>query len=73
MPSMSAQTSGGRRPSAGSGRRIPLSGWRGEPHPDRREDARCPYCGEALGPSSTAWCPGFDEILARAALELARG
>lgn len=46
----------------GSSRRIPLSGWRGEPSA-RQLSERCPYCGQALGPSSTSWCPAFDELL----------
>lgn len=60
----------------GSARRIPLSGWRGEVRKDPDAPpaaARCPYCGQVPGPSSTAWCPGFDELLGRAARDLLAG
>ena len=46
----------------GSARRIPLSGWRGEPSP-RAPAERCPYCGQTLGVGATAWCPAFDDLL----------
>ncbi len=60
---------------AGSIGRIPLSGWRGEVHPALRdptpaERARvCPYCGQVSGIRATKWCPSFDELILRAALE----
>lgn len=46
----------------GAARRIPLSGWRGEPS-TREASERCPYCGQALGVGSTSWCPAFDDLL----------
>jgi hypothetical protein len=46
----------------GAARRIPLSGWRGEP-PVREPAERCPYCGQTLGVEATPWCPAFDELL----------
>lgn len=62
-------------PSAkGSARRIPLWGWRGEGRAERGSPpGRCPYCGQVPGPSSTAWCPAFDDLLRRAARDLLAG
>lgn len=57
----------------GSARRIPLWGWRGQARPGGGSTGRCPYCGQEPGPSSTAWCPGFDDLLRRAARALLAG
>ena len=52
---------------------LPLSGWRGERHPDVFEPThaershRCPFCGQLPGPAATEWCPAFDEIVLAAA------
>ncbi|HET9724214.1 MAG TPA: hypothetical protein VFR44_10300 [Actinomycetota bacterium] len=52
---------------------VPLSGWRGERHPDVREPTpaellrRCPFCGQLPGPTATEWCPSFDQIVLSAA------
>jgi hypothetical protein len=55
---------------------LPLSGWRGERHPDVFEPThaerthRCPFCGQLPGPAATEWCPAFDEIVLAAARSL---
>ncbi len=58
-------------PSAkGSARRIPVPSRPRDPAHGTAEapaPGRCPYCGQVPGPSSTAWCPAFDELLSRAA------